>query len=63
MKLNRSKSWYEKKAKLEGNCSIGAGRFPSEIFDSKPAVARAARKASSVKRIAAKKVPKPRRSS
>lgn len=41
MKLNHSKAWYEKKAKLEANQSIAAGRFPSEIFDtastSKPA--------------------------
>jgi hypothetical protein len=35
MKLLRSKSWYEKKAKLEPNSSIAAGRFPSEIFDTK----------------------------
>jgi hypothetical protein len=33
MKLNHSKAWYEKKAKLEANHSIAAGRFPSEIFD------------------------------
>ena len=36
MKLLRSKSWYEKKAKLEPKCSIAAGLFPSEIFDTKP---------------------------
>ncbi len=36
MKLLRSKSWYEKKAKLEPKCSIAAGIFPSEIFDTKP---------------------------
>lgn len=35
MKLLRSKKWYEKKAKLEPNCSIAAGKFPSEIFDTK----------------------------
>ena len=35
MKLLRSKSWYEKKAKSEPSCSIAAGSFPSEVFDTK----------------------------
>jgi len=34
MKLNHSRAWYEKKAKLEeANHSIAAGKFPAEIFD------------------------------
>jgi hypothetical protein len=51
MKLNRSKSWYEKKAKLESNCSISAGRFPSEILETKEDATVKTNKTFSVKAI------------
>jgi hypothetical protein len=39
MKVTRSKSWYEKKAKLESGCSVSAGSFPSTILSTKGAPA------------------------
>jgi hypothetical protein len=63
MNLIRSKAWYEKKAMLEGNCSIAAGHFPSEILEATRTSVAAAKKASSIKRLSASKPAKRRKSS
>jgi hypothetical protein len=61
--LIRSKAWYEKQAKQEGNCSIAAGRFPSEILEGTRTPVAAAKKSSSKKRFSARKAAKRRKSS